>query len=160
FGAPVSGGKNPVPGGSLGLYGFLAGIQGCCNHNHDALDDELSLDRHAKQQNLICENDYDPGSCQRAMDRTAATAHRHPADHAGDDGVELVALPHPVVDEPDIAAEDKPSDHRETARDQVAGDGDGVGADAEQASCHWIAADDEDLAPKCRAMQYHREHCR
>ena len=67
--------------------------------------------------------------------------------------VELVALPDPVVDEPDIAAQDQPGDRGEAARDHVAGDRDQVGVDADQRAGDRIAADDIDPAAEGGSRQ-------
>src|SRR6185437_16411792 len=80
-----------LDGALLAGRSFLPRIERCREHDHRALDDHLDLDRHAKQQHLVGDDDDHGRTRERAEDRSAAALQRHLADHAGDDGIELIA---------------------------------------------------------------------
>ena len=90
---------------------------------------------------------------ERSGDRSLSARERDAADHGSDDRIELEALPDPVVDEADIAAQDQPGDRGEAARDHVAGDRDPVGVDADEPRRDRIAADDIDPAAERRSRR-------
>src|SRR6185312_559162 len=85
-------GRDVLVGRSSAGRSLPARIERCREHDHRALDDHLDLDRHAKQQHLVGDDDDHGRTRERAEDRSAAALQRHLADHAGDDGIELVAL--------------------------------------------------------------------